>query len=190
MTEPVGGHKRFKGSPELLRSPERVAMLEVDGVVSLALEGIRARSLLDAGTGTGLFAEAFRKRVPLVVGLDLSFSMLLEAGRLLPGVPFVQACVEALPFVSGAFDVVFLSHVLHEVNDLDLVLSELKRCASKRVVALEWPYRDEPEGPPLSHRLPPELVLKAAEGVGFSEVKVIPLKRMILYRLNLSEEEN
>ncbi len=185
---PERGHKRFRGSPELLRSPHRVAMLEVERVTALALEGIEALKILDAGTGSGLFAGAFRRQAPFVVGLDLSFPILSEARRILSEVFFVQGDLEALPFASGAFDLIFLGHVLHEVDDLSQALSELKRCARKRVVALEWPYRDEPDGPPLSHRLPPELVLRTAREVGFTGAEIILLKRMVLYRLNLPQD--
>jgi hypothetical protein len=42
---------------EKLRSPERMALLEVERVVQLTLEGCVADSILDIGTGSGLFAE-------------------------------------------------------------------------------------------------------------------------------------
>jgi methylase of polypeptide subunit release factors len=50
--------RRFRGDPARLRSPERLEQLEVERVVELSLEGITAGSVLDVGTGTGVFAEA------------------------------------------------------------------------------------------------------------------------------------
>ena len=51
--------RRFKGEVERLRAPERIQRIEVDRVVNLCLEGVRADSVLDVGTGSAIFAEAF-----------------------------------------------------------------------------------------------------------------------------------
>ena len=51
--------RRFTGDVERLRAPERIARLEVDRVVNLCLEGTRVDNVLDVGTGSGIFAEAF-----------------------------------------------------------------------------------------------------------------------------------
>jgi 2-polyprenyl-3-methyl-5-hydroxy-6-metoxy-1,4-benzoquinol methylase len=53
--------RRFHKKAELLRSSERIALLEADRVVRSYLEGLPVQSVLDVGTGTGLFAEAFAK---------------------------------------------------------------------------------------------------------------------------------
>ena len=49
--------KLYDGTVERLRSPERVARLEVDRVVSLCLEAADLRSVLDVGVGSGLFPK-------------------------------------------------------------------------------------------------------------------------------------
>ncbi len=177
--------KRFHGSPEFLRQPQRLALLEVARVVSLCLEGSPApvEKVLDVGTGSGVFAEAFAREVPEVVGVDVSATMLESARRAVPGVLFRQALMEALPFPAGAFDLVFLGHALHETHDLAGTLAEVSRCARWRVAALEWPYRDEPMGPPLAHRLRPQQVVEAAQSLGFVQIETLPLKHMVLYRL-------
>lgn len=51
--------KRFSGGLERLRSQERVERLEVPRVIQLCLEGENYTSMLDVGTGSGLFAEGF-----------------------------------------------------------------------------------------------------------------------------------
>ncbi|RME80799.1 MAG: class I SAM-dependent methyltransferase [Caldilineae bacterium] len=175
--------KRFHGSPDFLRNPERLARLEVDRVVTLALEGLPVRRVLDVGTGSGVFAEAFARHGLKVVGVDISEEMLAAARRLVPGVDFQQAAMEDLPFPDASFDLVFLGHALHETDDLPGTLAKLARCARQRVAALEWPYRDEPMGPPLAHRLRPEQVTAAAEGLGFARIETLPLSQMVLYRL-------
>ncbi len=60
----------FSGKPDRLRTPERIALLEVDRVVELAVQGLAAEMVLDAGTGGGLFVEAFAKHRLRVAGTD------------------------------------------------------------------------------------------------------------------------
>lgn len=175
--------KRFHGSPDFLRSPQRLALLEVDRVVALSLEGLSVRRVLDVGTGSGAFAEAFARQGLRVLGLDVAEEMLRAARRQVPSVPFLRALMEALPFSAGAFDLVFLGHALHETDDLPATLAELARCARLRVAALEWPYREEPHGPPLAHRLRPDQVTAAAAGLGFVRREALPLAHMVLFRL-------
>ncbi len=50
--------KRFSGDINRLRSPERQERLEVERVTGLCLEGIFPKTMLDIGTGSGLFAES------------------------------------------------------------------------------------------------------------------------------------
>ena len=57
LSHPTHGH-RFD-QVERLRTPERVARLEVERVIDLALSGLAARSVLDVGIGSALFSEAF-----------------------------------------------------------------------------------------------------------------------------------
>lgn len=71
--------KRFHGSPEFLRNPQRLALLEVDRVVRLSLEGLPVRRVLDVGTGSGVFVEAFARQGLSVVGLDVAEGMLKAA---------------------------------------------------------------------------------------------------------------
>ena len=76
--------KRFDGGVEKLRSPVRIARLEVERVVDLCLAGAIIQSVLDVGTGSGLFAEAFLERGLAVVGIDANPDMLPVAGVSFP----------------------------------------------------------------------------------------------------------
>ncbi len=154
--------RRFHGDAARLRSPARVAMLEPERVVAFSLSGIAAKSVLDVGTGTGLFAEAFAKAGLDVTGVDANLELLAAARQHVPSGRFVEAAAEALPFADKSFDLVFLGFVLHEVDDPSLALQEAARTARVRVVVVEWPYRAEESGPPLEHRLPPERIEELA----------------------------
>jgi ubiquinone/menaquinone biosynthesis C-methylase UbiE len=174
---------RFHGNLERLRSPERLARLEVERVVALSLEGLAPGSILDVGTGTGVFAEAFAARGWDVSGIDASPEMIAAVQGFVPQGHFRQALAEEIPFPDGAFDLVFLGVVLHETDDQLKALKEALRVAVQRAVVLEWPYRDEEHGPPLEERLKTETVIKLARQAGFQEAEHIPLRDTDLYRL-------
>lgn len=176
------GH-RYPGSPDALRSAERMALLEVERVVESCLDGDITGSVLDVGTGSGVFAEAFDRQGLTVTGIDVSPEMLESAQRHVPNARFVEAAADALPFTDGAFDLVFLGHVLHEVPDPVRALAEARRVARVRVAVLEWPYRTEEHGPPLEHRLRDDAIVAFAHEAGFQHVERVPLTHMALYRL-------
>jgi ubiquinone/menaquinone biosynthesis C-methylase UbiE len=175
--------KRFHGGAERLRSPERLALLQVSEVVRLCLEGAAIAGVLDAGTGTGVFAEAFAARGLRVTGVDLDEELLGRARAAVPAAEFRTAALEQLPFRERAFDLVFLGQVLHETDDPLSALREARRVAGIRVAVLEWPYRREEQGPPLEHRLPAEKIRQLAQTAGFARVESLKLRHLDLYRL-------
>lgn len=177
------GEKRYHGDGGRLSAPERLALLQVDTVVGLCLEGTGILSALDAGTGTGIFAVAFAARGLKVTGIDVNAELLRQARAEAPGIEFQQAEVERLPFGERSFDLVFLGHVLHETDDPLAALREARRVARARVAVLEWPYRREEHGPPLEHRLSPDRIRQLAQAAGYSRVESLELARMDLYRL-------
>jgi len=175
--------KKFHGEAEKLRSEERLALLEVDRVVKSCLDGLSVRNVLDVGTGTGLFAETFARQRLAVTGIDSNPDLLKLARHFVPSAVLREAMAESLPFRERSFDLVFLGHVLHEVDDPGKVLAEARRVAAVRVSVLEWPYRTEVEGPPLEHRLAPEAIEELARGAGYREINRSALTHMVLYHL-------
>ncbi|GAB4571776.1 MAG: hypothetical protein Kow0077_09410 [Anaerolineae bacterium] len=175
--------KVYHGGVDRLRAPERVARLEVDRVVTLTLEGIRAASVLDIGTGTGLFAEAFAARGLQVTGIDLNPEMIARARELVPAATFQLGRLEAIPFPDRAFDVAFLGHVLHETHTPVAALREVRRVTRQRVAILEWPYREEEHGPALDHRLPADHIARYASEAGYTQTTTLTLAHMVLVLL-------
>jgi ubiquinone/menaquinone biosynthesis C-methylase UbiE len=171
----------YNNGVDRLRSPERVERLEVDRVVDLCLENNQIKSVLDVGTGSGLFAEAFANRNMKIAGADLNPDMLEAAKKHLPDTEFKVAVAEDLPFEDNSFDLVFMGVLLHEVNDFTKALQEAKRVTVKQVSVLEWKYAVEDFGPPLEHRLKEEFLSQLSDKVGFSKFEVVPLKNLVLY---------
>ena len=83
------------------------------------LGGARA---LDAGAGSGVAGDALRARGARVVAADREFDMASYGAR-----PAVTADVTALPFRSGAFDVVVAAFVVNHLPDPAAGLTELRR---------------------------------------------------------------
>lgn len=178
-------HKRYGGGPERLRSPERIARLEIERVVTLSTEGLAASRVLDVGTGTGLFAEAFAAKGLAVAGIDPNRELLALAARLVPRAEFKEGTAEAIPYGDGSFDIAFLGQMLHEADDPAAALREARRVSTLRVVVLEWPYIKEEQGPPIEHRLKEETVVELAAQAGLGLVDRIRLARMTLYRMSI-----
>ena len=109
--------RRFHADIKSLRSPERMALMEVEKVVELCLEGIQAQNALDVGTGSGIFAEAFAARGLVVAGIDANPEMVKTAKGYVPQGKFKLAPAEAVPYPDKSFDLVFLGHVLHETDN-------------------------------------------------------------------------
>ena len=83
--------------------------------------------VLDAGAGTGAMSRAVIARQPqvAVTMLDQSAGMLAQAGAVAGS--RVQGDVDALPFMSGAFDLVVAAWVLETVADPGVAVREMLR---------------------------------------------------------------
>ena len=177
--------RRFQGEIERLRAPQRVSLLEVDRVVGLCLDGNQANNVLDIGTGSGIFAEAFSSRGLSVTGIDPNPEMLKAAKEFVPTGTFLHGTIEEIPFKDHSFDIVFLGHVLHESDNMIKALSEAKRVAKQKVCILEWPYKQEESGPPVEHRLKTDEILTAAKQVGFSMAETFQMQYMVFFKFTI-----
>ena len=103
---------------------------------------------LDLATGSGVLAQAIKKRVPAlrVVGADFCAPMLAVARR--RGIKeLVVADGLALPFIDTRFDVVTIAFGLRNMASYEKALSEVRRVlrTGGRVVVLDFSL----PGPPL-----------------------------------------
>jgi len=115
------------------REGRRADRLEKDLLKRMLAEFPGAHTILEVGCGTGHFARWFERQGMQVVGLEISSAMLAEAIRL--GSPLcVRGDALALPFPSGAFDLVALITVLEFVVDPGQALAEALRVARRGVI--------------------------------------------------------
>jgi ubiquinone/menaquinone biosynthesis C-methylase UbiE len=165
-----------------LRTEDRIERLEVERVVNLCLEE-NIKSILDIGTGSALFAEAFYKKGIKVAGIDTNPEMIKAAKQFVAEGEFLLAPAEKIPFKDNDFDMTFFGVVFHEVDDYLKALKEAYRVSVKGTVLLEWDYKQEDYGPPIEHRLKPEFIKKLSEEAGYKEFKVVRLNSLVLYKL-------
>lgn len=180
--DPSAAHL-FPGKGPELRSAERVARLAFPQSLEASLEGISVQTVLDVGTGTGLFAQGFAALGLQVFAVDLRKDLLDQAITFVPAGHFCIARAEGLPFPEGSADLVFMAVVLHEAADRLGVLREAHRVARQRVAILEWPYRSDGHGPPIEHRVPREALMSGALTAGFSTVETRSFTGVDLYLL-------
>jgi ubiquinone/menaquinone biosynthesis C-methylase UbiE len=97
--------------------------------VAALLYVVRAKSVLDVGSGTGRAIQFLRRRCPdlRIEGIE-PVSMLREQARA-PGVIIHDASGEDLPFHDGSFDVVTSFGLLHHVPAAAPVITEMTRVA-------------------------------------------------------------
>jgi ubiquinone/menaquinone biosynthesis C-methylase UbiE len=177
--------KRFNREIERLRDPERIARLEIDRVVELARKDLREiHSILDVGTGSGLFAEKFAALGFQVTCLDANPEMINAAKEYVPSATFKVGNAEVLPFLDGSFDLVFMGLLLHETDDLQATFRESYRVVLQRLAILEWPYEEQSFGPPLEHRLSNEEVILNAKQAGFINIRSVRLANLVLYLID------
>ncbi len=97
---------------------------------AIATELAAVRTMLDLGCGNGAYAADFLARIPAVrlSGADLSPAMLEAAHHRLGGrAALVRGDAMALPFRGASFDLVFMSHVLLLVPDIQACVVEVTR---------------------------------------------------------------
>lgn len=92
-------------------------------------------SVCDVGCGTGYLLSLFQKSRPEVkrfTGVDF----VIEDADALPGIEYVAAKIEKLPFKDGEFDTVICTHVIEHVLEYREAIAELRRIAKKRLIII------------------------------------------------------
>ena len=96
-------------------------------------------AVLDVGCGPGALSAAAAARGARVTGVDLAVGMLAEARRRHPGIAFLHADAEQLPFDAGAFDVALGAFIVNHLPDPERAAAELRRVARRTALAMWGP---------------------------------------------------
>ncbi len=122
----------------------------------------------DLGCGTGYITIPLAPHVTKVYAIDAQQAMLDRLAERVPEgyggkVVTVLAELPPLPLADLSIDRAVMVNVVHEIDDLPLLHSELQRClrAGGRLSIVDFPRRDTSFGPPLEERLSEEQVMEA-----------------------------
>ena len=97
----------------------------------------RGKKVLDLGCGTGNIASQLRTAVKAdTIGLDASFAMLKVARDKSLEVICADIDNRQLPFRDGSFDTVIVAYVIHQIKNLEFLLSECYRVLRDGVLVL------------------------------------------------------
>jgi SAM-dependent methyltransferase len=84
-------------------------------------------NFLDIASGPGYVAAAAAKRGAIVLGVDFSAAMIVQARRLHPGIDFREGDAENLPFGSGLFDAAAMNFGILHLGQPEKALLEAQR---------------------------------------------------------------
>lgn len=181
--------RRYQSAINELRDSERVNRLGLQNITQLSLSNKSdIKSLLDIGTGSGLFAQQFVNLGIQVTGLDVNPEMVKAAMQFLPKSNFQVGIAEKLPFQNDSFDMAFMGFLLHETDDYVAAMKEAYRVVRHRLTVLEWPDVDQSNGPPSHHRLSADQILNFAKEAGFSKYKKYSVNSAVLYNFEKNRE--
>ena len=90
-------------------------------------------SVADIGCGTGALLKRIHAANPgltRLTGVDFA----IDDADALPGIDYVAAKIEDLPFGDNAFDTVICTHVIEHVLEPRLAIAELRRICARRLI--------------------------------------------------------
>jgi ubiquinone/menaquinone biosynthesis C-methylase UbiE len=177
-------HKFDVSKRNKLDNPERRAILPPEETLrKLGLQ--EGEIMADIGCGIGYFTFP----VVLIIGLkgkvyalDVSPEMLAEIEMKkvqddIHNIEAVKVDEYDLKLESGTVTLGFVSNVLHEIDNLERYLTEIRRIINDKgkLFVIEWEKRVSDFGPPLDHRLDKKDLVKALEVEGFINIETLSL---------------
>jgi ubiquinone/menaquinone biosynthesis C-methylase UbiE len=172
-------HGHLELPPRIARQRNTVHR-QVERESKRSLSHIKARSILDVGTGYGMSVELLAKRFdtpPRIWSIDPSAQVLrrvrsgLKNRKYVARVKFSKARAEELPFRDGAFDLVVSLLSLHHLTNPEKGVREMGRVLSRggRLVIADWRPAKSPVVPHKpKHIRSPTYVTQIIRRLGFS----------------------
>jgi len=137
----------WKKKRQTMRHYEQSAMVydtqyyeEQEAKIKTALAGLKFKKenfMLDVGCGTGLLFPHVAERVKLVVGVDISISILKEAKKRVTeysNAALVRADTDYTPFQNDVFDSAFAITLLQNTPKPHKTLMEMKRVTKQNAI--------------------------------------------------------
>ena len=168
------GHRFRPENIERLDNPERRKMLPPDQILS-SLQVEMSHVIADIGCGIGYFTIPVAKQTrELVYAIDVEPQMLTHLQNRMEeanvhNITTLQGNAESVPLQNESVDRIICSLILHEVDDLDRAIQEMKRVLRKKgkILIIEWEKKETQAGPPLSHRIAASDLLSKLDEFGW-----------------------
>ena len=172
------GHKFDIRNIGRLNDPKRLEILDLQAVCDhFKLQ--KDVTLVDIGTGTGLFAEALLKLLPEArcYALDIRHEAVewisnnretYKTGRLIP-----QIMEESKTQLEDSIaDFLFMITLHHELEEPIELMKECRRIlkAGGKLLVADWRKDDVGHGPPKQHRIEPSAAISHLKAAGFEDI--------------------
>ncbi|MDP2234138.1 MAG: class I SAM-dependent methyltransferase [Actinomycetota bacterium] len=175
-------HEKFDLSKlEKLNDVGRFETLSPDAMWAALGSPVDAKSIVEIGAGTGLFAAQFALRAPAATlfAVDIEETMLawmrdnrpeVASGRMFP----VLAEESLVPLPDESADIVYMINLHHELASPAKSYVDALRLlrVGGRFMVVDWAPGDSPRGPSQHIRVAAEDVAKILTSVGFRKVIV------------------
>ncbi len=176
-------HKFDIKRKHILESPEREGWFPSSATL-MELGIRRGMRVADIGCGTGYLTLPAAEIVGdkgIVYAVDISGEMLLEVEKKIKGkksniIPVLSE-ENSVPLTDSSVDYCLMTFLLHEVEDPEVFLREIRRILKKpgTVGVIEWRKVNSPMGPPMEDRIAREEMEMIASGAGFRVEKAVLL---------------
>jgi len=141
--------------------------------------------MADIGCGIGYFTIPASKIVGdsgNIFAMDISPEMLQDVGikiksNTISNIEIILTEENDLKLEDNKITFAFISTVLHEADEKENFLNEIKRIISPkgRIAIVEWQKINSEFGPPIEHRLDKVDLIKILDTVGFSDISTIDI---------------
>ena len=172
------GHKFDIRNIGRLNDPKRLEILDLQAVCDhFKLQ--KDVTLVDIGTGTGLFAEALLKLLPEArcYALDIRHEAVewisnnretYKTGRLIPQI-MEESKTQLEDSIADFLFMITLHHELEEPVELMKECRRILKPGGKLLVA-DWRKDDTDSGPPKRHRIEPSAAISHLKAAGFEDI--------------------
>lgn len=174
-------HKFNIKNIEKLDNPERRKMMPPEETL-LKFNIDDSGTLLDIGCGIGYFTIPAAKILKnnKVIGIDIMpeiIGIAKEKAKGLGNLHFRTSEEYNFPVENNVIKYVFISNVLHEVEDKSRYFKEIKRVLKEEgyLLIIDWEKREMKMGPPIHERISRDKMVELCNEAGFSFIENVEI---------------